>query len=175
MPAPGPDLGGNRGGRRADRHSTGEGGRPMVVRSALFVELLGGIGDLIFALPAIEAIKRTHPNADLDVITFAPGGELLIGDPRVDRVLYAHCGPGPDAAEKMRRDVSEALKSKEYDLIVCDARHSGLHELIDAQATRRTVTHLWKGAGRDEPIPRLFLRRLREEQVIDPGTETIRA
>lgn len=143
----------------------------MAVHRALFVELLGGIGDLIFALPAIDAIKRAHPHAGLDVMTFAPGGELLVGDPRVGRVLYAHRGADPQSVAMMRQDVEAALRDGSYDLVVCDARHSGIHDLIEAQPVPRKVTQLWAGAGRDEPIPRLFLRRLREERVIDASID----
>ena len=143
----------------------------MGVNRTLFVELLGGIGDLIFALPAVDAIKRTYPETVLDVLTFAPGGALLVGDPRVDRVLYAHRGGDHASVALMCHDVEEALRCGSYDLVVCDARHSGIHELIEAQPVPWKVTHLWKGAGRDESIPRLFLRRLREEQVIDPATD----
>ena len=39
----------------------------------LFVELLGGIGDVLIALPAIQALARSHPDAKLAVLTFAPG------------------------------------------------------------------------------------------------------
>lgn len=137
----------------------------------LFVELLGGIGDLIFALPAIEALKQSHPNACLDVLTFAPGGELLVKDPRVDRVLFARRKGDLDAETLVRQDVADALASRYYDLIISDSRHSGIHELIEARATSRVVTQLWQGAGRDEPIASLFLRRLREERVIDPSAD----
>lgn len=143
----------------------------MSVNRTLFIELLGGIGDLIFALPAIDAIKRTYPETVLDVLTFAPGGALLVGDPRVDCVLYAHRGGDQVSVGLMHHDVEEALRRGSYDLVVCDARHSGIHELIEAQSVPWKVTHLWKGAGRDEPIPRVFLRRLREEQVIAPATD----
>ncbi|MGH2458654.1 MAG: glycosyltransferase family 9 protein, partial [Chloroflexota bacterium] len=68
---------------------------------------------------------------------------------------------------QMRRDVELALSQGSYDLVVCDARHSGIHDLIEARPVPRKITQLWSGAGRDEPISQLFLRRLREERVID--------
>ena len=39
----------------------------------------------------------------------------------------------------------------------------------------RTVTQLWSGAGPDEPIAQLFLRRLREEGVIAPFPSNFRS
>ncbi len=139
-----------------------------VVRSILFVELLGGIGDLLMAVPAIHALARTHPAARVAVLTFPPGGELLEADPEVAEVLYATRGPDVgDAGPPARRDLARLLAERQFDLIVSDTRHSRIHDLIERSATGRTVTHLWIGAGRDEPIERLFLRRLVEEGVIE--------
>lgn len=33
------------------------------IKQILFIELLGGIGDLVIALPAIQAVARTYPTA----------------------------------------------------------------------------------------------------------------
>ena len=44
----------------------------------LFVELLGGFGDLLLALPAVHAVARSVPGARVTVATFDPGGELLL-------------------------------------------------------------------------------------------------
>lgn len=55
----------------------------------LFVELLGGIGDVLIALPAIESLSCSHPGAEITVLTLPPGGELLETNPRITQVLYA--------------------------------------------------------------------------------------
>lgn len=145
----------------------------MTCRQVLFVELLGGIGDLIFAIPALEALKRTHPLAAVDVLTFAPGGELLVGDPRVHQVYFARRARGEESPEIVRQDVQEVLAIHPYDLVVSDTRHSGIHDLIEASPAGRKVTQLWSGTHPEEPIPRLFLRRLREEGLIDPQLEDL--
>ena len=62
---------------------------PSDVRRVLFVELLGGFGDLLIALPAIQALALSHPRARHEVLTFAPGAELLARDPHVDAVHVA--------------------------------------------------------------------------------------
>lgn len=139
----------------------------MTPQRILFVELLGGIGDLIFALPAIDALKRSHRLAALDVLTFAPGGELLVGDPRVRQVFFARRVSGEGSEKAVRDDLRAVLDACPYDLIISDARHSGIHEMIDAAAVGQKITQLWSGAGRDEPIAKMYLRRLREEGVID--------
>ncbi len=53
------------------------------VRKILFVELLGGLGDVLISLPAIQAFARTYPETHLTVLTFPPSGELLESDPFV--------------------------------------------------------------------------------------------
>lgn len=51
------------------------------IREILFVELLGSIGDVLIALRAIHALARSHPAAEITVLTLPPGGELLQSDP----------------------------------------------------------------------------------------------
>lgn len=144
-------------------------------RRALFVELLGGIGDLIFALPALDALTRDQSQVRWDVLTFAPGAELLSADPRVDQVFTARKGgpdfvkgAGPDSRHPYCwHDLAELLRARRYELIITDTRHSGIPDLIEASGAPWTITQLWRGAGPEEPIARLFLRRLREEAAID--------
>lgn len=142
----------------------------------LFVELLGGIGDLLLALPALDALTQADPDCRWDVFTFAPAAELLTGDPRVVEVFAAPPGhPADDPRPFCWHQLKALLDRRAYDRIVTDTRHSGIHELVEASGAPRTVTQLWRGAGPDEPIARLFVRRLREEGMIpldcpDPST-----
>lgn len=138
------------------------------IRRALFVELLGGIGDLVFVLPSLDALVRCHPETAWDVLTFAPGGELLLGDPRVHEVFFARRG-AQDGSEHPAcwHDLAAILEQGDYDLIISDTRHSGIHLLIEASPAHRKVTQLWSGTSASEPIARLFLRRLREEGLVD--------
>jgi ADP-heptose:LPS heptosyltransferase len=151
--------------------------------SAIFVELLGGIGDLIFALPALDALTRSHPGMRWDVLTFAPGGELLIGDPRVHEVFFARRTVTPPGANDDRHaqghppcwhDLANLLATHRYDLAVNDTRHSGIHALIEASGVPRVATQLWSRAGLEEPIAELFLRRLREDGLIEATTTSSR-
>jgi ADP-heptose:LPS heptosyltransferase len=142
---------------------------------AIFVELLGGIGDLIFALPALDALTRSHPKTEWDVLTFAPGGELLIGDPRIHEVFFArrHIAATETSNERTTtthppcwHDLANLLGTRHYHLAVSDTRHSGIHALIESSGVPRVATHLWSRARRDEPIAELFVRRLREDGLI---------
>ncbi len=136
---------------------------------ALFVELLGGIGDVVFILPALDALRRANPDTTWDVLTFSPGHELLDGDPRVATTYIASRGDdpvGPDEHPGCWHDLARILSESCYDLVVTDTRHSGIHDLIESCSARRVVTQLWRDARPDEPIASLFLRRLWEECLI---------
>ncbi|HLH73717.1 MAG TPA: glycosyltransferase family 9 protein, partial [Chloroflexota bacterium] len=140
----------------------------MTPQRILFVELLGGIGDLIFAIPSLAALHAAYPRAWLDVFTFAPGAELLVGDPRIHQVFFARRATGQEAEPPCRNDLRAVLALGHYDLVISDTRHSGIHGLIEESGVPRTVTQLWSGAKTDELISSLFLRRLCEERVIVP-------
>jgi ADP-heptose:LPS heptosyltransferase len=53
-------------------------GKVARVRGILFVELLGGLGDVLISLQAIQALARSHLEARLTVLTFRPGGERFL-------------------------------------------------------------------------------------------------
>src|SRR5918911_5649521 len=86
------------------------------VREILFVELLGGLGDVLIALPAIQALARSYPKARLTVLTFPPGGELLEGDPLIHKVVHAP-RPGPARPRRAREAVEELLAQRRWDLV----------------------------------------------------------
>ena len=45
----------------------------------LVVDLLGGLGDLVMALPVIHALHRRHPDARLRVLGHAADRTILVG------------------------------------------------------------------------------------------------
>ncbi|CAJ62574.1 MULTISPECIES: glycosyltransferase family 9 protein [Frankia] len=121
----------------------------------LFVELLGGIGDLLIALPAIHLLADSHPRARLRVLTFTPAVELLHGDPRVAEILPLtdHGGRAVQAA------VRDAM-ARRPDLAVTTTRHSGVPAAIESGRPRFAVTDLWRGPGPHEPIGDRYVRLL---------------
>src|SRR5215211_1480213 len=86
----------------------GEDREAASVREILFVELLGGLGDVLISLGAIQALARSYPEARLTVLTFSPGGELLEADPLIHRVVSAPI-PGPARLHSAREAVEEML------------------------------------------------------------------
>ncbi len=139
------------------------------IRRILVVELLGGFGDVLLVLPAVHALARSHPGAELTVLTFAPGDALLAHDPLVVRVV----GTGDHADGAPRRAVEAELDAAErsggpYDLVVTTTTYDGIAELC-ARRAPRVVTNLWRRPPADERIDRRFLRLLVAERLVDPS------
>ena len=130
------------------------------VRKILFVELLGGIGDILIALPAIQALGRSHPEAELTVLTLPLGGELLESDPLIHQVIYAGSG-------KARKSVEVLLADQTFDLIVSDTNYDGIDEVIQSRAACRSVTNLWRSPPTDERVGDRFLQILLTEGLIE--------
>lgn len=136
----------------------------MQIRRILFIELLGGIGDILIALPAIHALGRSHPNAQLTVLTFAPGGELLESDPWINQVVYA-------PKNQARQAVEQILNGNSFDLIVSDTNYDNITEVIESYKDRSystpiTITNLWRLPPDDERVSDRFLHILFTEKLI---------
>src|SRR5919107_5678867 len=106
----------------------GEGCEAISVREILFVELLGGLGDVLISLGAIQALARSYPEARLTVLTFPPGGELLEGDPLIHEVAHAP-KPNPARPHSAWEAVEEMLARKDWDLVVSDTSYDGIDGL----------------------------------------------
>ncbi len=129
---------------------------PEEIGEILFVELLGGIGDLLIALPAIHLLADSHPRARLRVLTFTPAVELLHADPRVAEIL-----PLTDhGTHAVHAAVRDAVTRRRPDLAVTTTRHSGVPAAIVSGRPRFAVTDLWRGPGPHEPIGDRYVRLL---------------
>ena len=124
----------------------------------LFIELLGGIGDVLIALAAIQALGRSHPDAQLTVLTFA-GGELLTTDPLIHRVEMAQKGQAGGEIETL-------LSQQPYNLIVSDTNYDGIDQIIHQSEASRVVTNLWRSPPSDEFVSDRFLSILLNEGLI---------
>jgi len=69
------------------------------LREILFVELLGGLGDLLIALPAIHRLADSYPGARVRVLTFGPGGQLPAAEAADPRYMVTDLWRRPDPAE----------------------------------------------------------------------------
>jgi len=128
------------------------------VKQVLFIELLGGLGDVLIALPAIQALAASHPQASMTVLTFAPGDVLLLHHPLVHRVLVAEKG-------QARQAVEDALREP-YDLVVTDTTYDGIADLVEKRGAERTVTNLWRSPPPDQLVSDRMLQILQSESLI---------
>jgi ADP-heptose:LPS heptosyltransferase len=132
------------------------------VAELLVVELLGGLGDLLLALPAVHALALSHPGAALRVLTFAPGSQLLAADPAVTEVVEVS-----DHAEgEPRRAVEAQLRRVRPDLAVTTTTYDGIADAVRAGATA-AVVDLWQSPPPDELVDTRFLRLLAAAGAIE--------
>lgn len=128
-------------------------------RRVLLIDLLGGLGDLLMALPVVHALARRH--APVRVLTHAPGEVLLRHDPAVAATDVAPRGDE-------RAAVRAVLDTWSPDLVVSTTRHSGIPEEIESRGVR-SVTNLWRAPPPDEPVSRRYLALLADEGLVDPA------
>ena len=128
----------------------------------LFVELLGGFGDLLLALPAVHGLARSGHR--VHVLTFEPGAELLRDDPLVASVTTTsdHTGGAP------RRAVEQALAARHHDRAVTTTTYDGIADLLAARVPE-TVTNLWRRPPPDELVDVRFLQLLVQDGWVDPA------
>ena len=138
------------------------------VREVLFVELLGGLGDVLISLGAIQALARSHPEARLTVLTFPPGGELLESDPLIHEVIHVS-KPDSTHPHRAREAVEELLAQRCWDLVISDISYEDIDALISSSGTPRAVTNLWRSPPPDELVGERFLRLLLAEGLIEPA------
>ncbi|GAB4372175.1 MAG: hypothetical protein Kow00121_14270 [Elainellaceae cyanobacterium] len=133
----------------------------------LFIELLGGLGDVLIALPAIQALAMSHPQSHLTVLTFAPGGELLHHHPLIQQVIQIPKGTARQAVEQL-------LQQQTYDLILTDTTYDGIAELVQQSGAARVVTNLWRNPPPDQLVSDRFLHILHDEGLIGDAAAQLR-
>ena len=127
------------------------------------MELLGGLGDVLISLDAIQALARSYPGARLTVLTFPPGGTLLEGDDLIHEVVYAQPG-------RAREAVEEQLARGGWDLVVSDTSYDDIGALIRGSGAPRAATNLWRSPPPDERVGERFLRLLVSDGLISPDS-----
>jgi len=132
------------------------------------VDTMGGLGDLLLGMPIVEALCRSHPDAEVTVVTTAPWHVLLERDERIHRVVPVEGRDGA-AVEAAARPVLERLRPE---LAITTNRQHGLPALLERTA-QRAVTDLWRSPPVDERVDLRMLRLLAEDGVIDRAFTTL--
>jgi heptosyltransferase-2 len=84
----------------------------------VLVFLKGGIGDVVFALPLLEDLRRGYPGAELIALTHDQGADVLRHAPAVDGVRST----GPMSARAPVSAALEALGPLRFDVAVTPVR-----------------------------------------------------
>lgn len=129
------------------------------IRRLLVVEMLGGFGDLLIALPAVHALAASLPQARIRVATVPAAVPLLENERAVDSVAAADL-------THPREWLTTELDRHPPDLVVSTTMHSGIDALI-GERVPGSVTNLWRRPPQDELIERRFLRLLADDGLID--------
>lgn len=137
-------------------------------KTILVVDTMGGLGDLVLALPMLRGLALSHPGAALHVVTAAPWDVLLERDPLLASVVPVD---GRDEATTVAT-VRAALHRLNPDVAVTTSRLHGLPVLLRA-VVPEAVTDLWRSPPPDEPVDRRYVRLLIEEGLIDPAYESL--
>ena len=153
-------------GRSQRDTPAGEDRKAASVREMLFVELLGGLGDTLISLQAIQGLARSYPKARLTVLTFSPGGELLEGDPLIHEVVRVS-KPNSTRPRRAREAVEEMLAWGGWDLVVSDTSYDDIDALIRNCGAPHTATNLWRSPPPDERVGERFLRILLADGLIE--------
>ncbi|SRR5579883_1024874 len=141
------------------------------IQNILFIELLGGIGDGLIALPAIQALGRTYPTARLTILTFAPVAELLCSDPLIHTIITVDRS-STHQSQPVRKAVEVVLEDHSFDLIVSDTNYDGIAQLIQSRRALWTITNLWQSPPSDQRVGGRFLEILLMEKVISAESIT---
>lgn len=131
----------------------------MDMRKALLFRL-GGLGDLLVALPSIQFLRRRFPASRLSLVCREEYGGLLRELKIVNEVLR---GDGPGIAllfsASCPRDGEAAVWIKKFDLIVAwkqGARADDLENNLLSLAGPERCRFFRYGSGRPEPASRFF-------------------
>jgi ADP-heptose:LPS heptosyltransferase len=91
----------------------------------ILVGLVSPIGDTLLATPALAALRRTLPQAEIAALVAPSNAGILDGNPDVDRLIFA---PANGAEPEWRRYLAavRALRRERFDLIINLSGAAGL-------------------------------------------------
>lgn len=133
-----------------------------------FIELPGGFGDLLVALPAIHALARSSPGCRLTALTVEPAAELLRFDPWVAETIGVPISKR-EGDHSARDAVERLLATRSLDLVVSDTNYEGIEDMVRSCSARQKVWNLWRQPPADQLVGDRFLSILAEEGLIEPS------
>jgi len=99
-----------------DRLFTRRGNLPPNPKNILVIKLIA-IGDLVVALPALRAIKKSFPESHLAILVTPRVKEVVEGCPYLDEIIYYDI-LGEDKGIKGLLKIIGQLREKRFDLVI---------------------------------------------------------
>jgi ADP-heptose:LPS heptosyltransferase len=115
--------------------------RPLPDDATILLRVRAFIGDSIFILPALDALRARYPGATIVLATLASAGPLFEGDPRINDFV-ALAGTGHSALQHVKTlsDYWRLLHTRRFDAhIALDAGGQWLPHLVWASGIPRRV------------------------------------
>ncbi|MCD6320352.1 MAG: glycosyltransferase family 9 protein [Candidatus Desulfofervidaceae bacterium] len=103
---------------------------------------LSSLGDIIHTLPALNALKKAYPQAEIDWVTEEVGMELLSGHPYINQLLLYKRYEWPEALKKGSwvKVLKEVVGFK-------DQLQKGYNLVIDFQGLLKSAVIAWLARG----------------------------
>ena len=140
---------------------------PLSGASRIGLVLLRGLGDIVWGLAVVRALKRQNPGHHIHWIVHPMGAPLLVDHPDVDRVTTYDPGGGWSAGRKLRAE----LRSTYFDVLLNFTIYlHGFLPVVLARAGRRigfgpdrARDGMWLLAG--ERLPAVARRHMQDEYL----------
>lgn len=109
-----------------ERKLGGTGEETLPLNSKILVVLLGRIGDVIFTLPSIIALKQARPDIRVDWVVEDRCADILVGHPDIDRLIIFPRAEFHQlwesqkyiAAFKIIRSLVKSIRSTRYEAVL---------------------------------------------------------
>jgi ADP-heptose:LPS heptosyltransferase len=84
----------------------------------ILVVRVGALGDTLMVTPAVRALRREHPQAQIDFLCSAPAGALLEQNPNIARIIRLHGRNLPYFLSLEKRRLVREMRWRNYDLAI---------------------------------------------------------
>ena len=84
----------------------------------ILIVRVGALGDTVMVTPTLRALRRQHPQAELDFLCAEAAGELLVGNPHVTRIIPLRQRNLPYAISVEKQQLARTLRARRYDMAV---------------------------------------------------------
>jgi ADP-heptose:LPS heptosyltransferase len=84
----------------------------------ILVIQLGDIGDVVWMIPALLALKNAYPQAQLMIMTRYPNADILLDDPLISRVFQVLPGKNIPDGIRVSFQLLYGLRREKFDLVI---------------------------------------------------------